>query len=114
MSRKATLPPPPASPKQDLAQSQTKSARVDPVIAAIIQRVKAGGRPSVDEARFVFGNDAYIRVTLIDATPAAIEQLRKAGLVVTKTEGAVVSGHIPLAALEALSQLPIVASISPR
>jgi Ca-activated chloride channel family protein len=114
MTRKATLPPPPASPKQDLAPPQTKSSRLDPIIAAVIQRMRAGGRPSVDEARFVFGNDAYIRVTLIDVTPAAIEQLRKAGLVVTKTEGAVISGHVPLAALEALSQLPIVASISPR
>jgi Ca-activated chloride channel family protein len=109
-ARKAT---PPTSPKQAITAPES-AATLDAAISALIQRVKAGGRPSVDEARFVFGDQAYIRVTLSDASPAAIEQLRKAGLVITKTEGNVIAGHVPLASLEALSKLPLVTWIAPR
>ena len=110
MMRKTASPP----PAQPIASPQPTPARLDAVIAALIQRVKSGGRPSVDEARFVFGDQAYIRLTLSDASPAAIEQLRKAGLVVTKTEGNVLVGHVSLAALESLSKLPMIAMIAPR
>ncbi len=93
---------------------QPPSNNLDAAIVSLIQRVKSGGRPSVDEARFVFGGEAYIRVTLSDASPVAIEQLRTAGLVVTRTEGNVIVGHIPLARLEALSKLGAVSWIAPR
>ena len=36
------------------------------------------------------------------------------GLVITKAEGNVVSGHVALASLEALSKLPMVTWIAPR
>jgi hypothetical protein len=87
---------------------------LDAAIAAVIRRAKNGARPSVDEARFVFGDQAYVRVTLSDASPTSIEQLRKAGLVITKTEGNVIAGHVALSSLEALSKLPIVTWIAPR
>ena len=106
--------PPPPSPKQAISAPQPTPAKLDAVIAAVIQRVKSGARPGVDEARFVFGDQAYIRVTLSDASPAAIEQLRNAGMVVTKSEGNVIVGHVPLASLEALSKLPMVTWIAPR
>ncbi|MBZ5626499.1 MAG: VIT and VWA domain-containing protein [Acidobacteriia bacterium] len=116
MTRKAA---PPSSPQavpspKPMPLPQPMPARLDPVITAVIQRVKSGARPSVDESRFVFGDQDYIRVTLNDASPAAIEQLRKAGLVVTRTEGNVVAGHVALASLEAISKLPIVTWIAPR
>jgi hypothetical protein len=113
LSRKAA-PPPAPSPKQAISPPPTTPAKLDAVIAAVIQRVKSGARPSVDEARFVFGDRAYIRVTLSDASPATIEQLRNAGFVVTKTEGNVLVGHVALASLEALSKLPMVTAIAPR
>ena len=91
-----------------------QALKADPLIVALIQRVKAGGRPSVDESRFVFGDQAYIRVTLADSSPAAIEQLRKAGLTITRTEGNVLVGQIALTALETLAKLPAVAWIAPR
>jgi Ca-activated chloride channel family protein len=115
LSRKAAPPPPPSpSPKQATSPPPTTPAKLDAVIAAVIQRVKSGARPSVDEARFVFGDRAYIRVTLSDASPATIEQLRNAGFVLTKTEGNVLVGHAALASLEALSKLPMVTAIAPR
>jgi Ca-activated chloride channel family protein len=111
--RRETAPPPPV-PKQAIPPPPPAPAKLDAAIAAVIQRVKSGARPSVDEARFVFGDQVYIRVTLGDASPAAIEQLRKAGMVVTRTEGNVIAGHVLLASLEALSKLPIVTWIGPR
>ncbi|HTS27630.1 MAG TPA: VIT and VWA domain-containing protein [Bryobacteraceae bacterium] len=105
-------PPPPE--QRNVKQASQPAPNLDAVIAAVIQRVKTGGRPSVDEARFVFGDQAYIRVTLSDASPAAIGQLRSAGLAVMKTEGNVVVGHIAIAALEALSKLPSVTWIAPK
>src|SRR6185369_4940115 len=88
-SKLAGTPPPPINRPAENAQVEEKPvipapqppAKLEPVIAALIQRVKTAGRPSVDDAKFVFGDQAFIRVTLTAATPAAIEQLRKAGLV---------------------------------
>ena len=50
----------PAPPPMALPQAQASASNLDPVIAALISRAKAGGRPSVDETKFVFGNEAYI------------------------------------------------------
>ena len=89
------------------------AVRVDPRIAAVIQRAKHGGRPGVDEAQFVFGGDAYVRITLSDLSPAALEGLRKAGFVTVRQSGNRITGHAPVAALEAISKLAFVAWIEP-
>lgn len=85
-------PPPPVS-------------NLDPAITALIARVNAGGRPSVDEA--------YLRLTLFDASPDAQNQLRRLGLVITSQQGNLIQGHIPLTRLEVLSKLPIVHTSPP-
>jgi Ca-activated chloride channel family protein len=105
MSRKAAAMPAPTPPQP---------SNLDPAIAALIARVQAGARPGIDEARFVFGGEAYIRITLTAATPDALNQMRQAGLVITAQQGAIVQGHIPVARLEALSKVPGVQYISPR
>ncbi len=98
----------------DVAAAPQKTAvRVDPRIAAVIQRAKHGGRPGVDEAQFVFGGDAYVRITLSDLSPAALEGLRKAGFVTVRQSGNRITGHAPVAALEAISKLAFVAWIEP-
>ncbi len=117
MSRQAAGPQQVAPPRPRPMKDELKAnlaARLDPIIQALIQRVKSGGRPSVDEARFVFGDRAYVRITLNGASPAALEVLRNAGLVITKSEGNVVVGHVAVAQLEPLSTLPIVSFIAPR
>jgi Ca-activated chloride channel family protein len=104
-SRKVAPPPPPL---------QAPASNLDPAIAALIARVKAGGRPSVDESKFVFGEEAYVRLTIADLSAGALNQLRQAGLVITSQQGATIQGHIPIARLEALSKLPFVQRIAPR
>jgi hypothetical protein len=104
-----------------LAESRVKSqlpaaapvSKLDTKVAAVIQRVKAGGRPGVDEAQFVFGGQAFVRVTLSDSSQGAIDQLTRAGLVVTRREGYVIVGRVAVAALEAISKLAVVTWIAP-
>ncbi|MCX6628137.1 MAG: VIT and VWA domain-containing protein [Candidatus Solibacter sp.] len=99
-------PPPPAR--------QEQMSNLDPAIAALVARVKAGARPSVDESKFVFGGEAYIRLTIADLSPGALNQLRQAGLVIATQQGSTIQGHIPIARLESLSKLPFVQRIAPR
>ena len=104
----------PAPPPVALPQGQAPVSNLDPAIAALIARVKAGGRPSVDESKFVFGGEAYVRLTVTDQSPDALNQLRQAGLVITAQHGGAVQGHIAIARLESLSKLTFVQRLAPR
>jgi len=79
-----------------------------------MQRVAAGARPNVDEARFVFGGEAYLRITLSDGSASALEQLRNAGFTIMRQEGNAIIGHAPVAKVEAISKLAFVTWIAPR
>ncbi len=68
----------------------------------------------MDETRFVFSGEAYLRITLSDTSAPALDQLRKAGLTITRQEGSVVIGHAPVANVEAISKLTAVMWIAPR
>jgi Ca-activated chloride channel family protein len=103
---------PKAAPMRETSQEQLSN--LDPAIAALIARVKAGNRPGIDEAKFVFGGDAYVRLTLTDASPDALNRLRQAGVVITGQQGNMISGHVPIAKLETVSKLPNVQRIVPR
>jgi hypothetical protein len=104
----------PRMERMSVPPRRASAPRVDPAIAAVIARVKAGDRPGVDEARFVFGGDAYLRITLSDVSREALDQLKHAGLVITAQDGNTITGHAPVAALERLSQLPWVTWLAPR
>jgi hypothetical protein len=84
------------------------------VIAALIARVNANGRPGVDESKFVFSDQAYLRLTVSDWSPDALEQLRQAGLVITSQQGGALQGHIPIGSVQALAKLAFITRISPR
>jgi Ca-activated chloride channel family protein len=105
--------PTPAPLPVPAGEPSAAAVKVDPRIAAVVQRVKSGLRPGIDEARFVFGGRALVRITLSDARPAAMEQLKKAGLTITGQQGNVVSGSVAVEKLEAVTLLPIVAQIVP-
>jgi hypothetical protein len=77
--------------------------RIDAPIAALIARVKSGGRPGVDEARFVFGGAARVRIVVSDA--AAVEELKKAGLKVTRITGTTIEGTVEVGKLEAVTRV---------
>jgi hypothetical protein len=93
---------------------QPPTSNLDPAIAALIARAKAGGRPSVDESKFVFGGEAYVRLTIANLSDNVLDSLRQAGLVITSQQGSTIQGHIPIARLEALSKLPFIQRIAPR
>jgi Ca-activated chloride channel family protein len=103
MASPPPLPPPPS-----------QESKLDPAIATLIARVKAGARPGVNETKFVFGNEAYIVLTLTNLSADALNQLRQAGLVITNRQGATIQGHIPIVRLEALSKLPFIQHLAPR
>jgi Ca-activated chloride channel family protein len=109
MEPRAATPPPMALP-----QGKAPASNLDPAIAGLIARVKTGGRPSVDESKFVFGGEAYVRLTLSDQSSEALDQLRQAGLVITAQQGGAIQGHIAIARLESLSKLPFVQHVAPR
>jgi hypothetical protein len=109
-SRKVAPPLPPAPP----LQAPAPASNLDPAIAALIARAKAGGRPSVDESKFVFGGEAYVRLTIANLSDNVLDSLRQAGLVITSQQGSTIQGHIPIARLEALSKLPFIQRIAPR
>ncbi|MGA3098216.1 MAG: VIT and VWA domain-containing protein [Bryobacteraceae bacterium] len=113
MGSRSAAPPLPAPLPRQIAQVEPP-AKLDPPVAALIQRVAAGARPSVDEARFVFGGEAYLRITLSDASASALEQLRKAGLTIIRQDGNVITGHAPVAKVEAISKLGFVARMAAR
>jgi len=97
-----------------LPQGKAPASNLDPAIAGLIARVKTGGRPRVDESKFVFGGEAYVRLTLSDQSSEALDQLRQAGLVITAQQGGAIQGHIAIARLESLSKLPFVQHVAPR
>jgi hypothetical protein len=68
----------------------------------------------VDETKFVFGNEAYIRLTITDQSSDALNQLRQAGLVITGQQGGTIQGHIAIARLESLSKLSFIQRLAPR
>jgi Ca-activated chloride channel family protein len=100
-----------AAPQIAAAPSAQK---VDPAIAALIQRVRTKARPGVEETRFVFSGEAHLRLTLSDLSPQALEQLRKAGFKITAQQANIITGRAPVAAVEAISKLPFITRISPR
>jgi hypothetical protein len=102
------------SPLMMESRKAVPASNLDPAIAALIARVKAGARPSVDESKFVFGGEAYVRLTIANLSDDALLQLRQAGMVITLQQGGSIQGHIPIARLEALSKLPFVQRIAPR
>ena len=112
----ATAGNPAAAPRrvtEETAAAGNRRSHVDFRIAALIQRVKDGRRPAVDESRFVFGGEAYLRITLADASAANLAQLRKAGLTVAGQQGNTVTGHIALDKLETLAKSAFLSWVAP-
>ncbi len=90
------------------------AGRLDPALAALAQRVRNGFKPTAEESRFVSGGQAYVRLTLTNASAEALGQLKNAGLTITGQERNEIAGHIPVEKLEAIAQFPFVVWIRPR
>jgi len=68
----------------------------------------------VEESPFLFGDEAYLRITLTAASSETLDQLRKAGFKITKQEGTTVTGHVAIGKVKAISELSTVQWIAPR
>ncbi len=91
-------------------------AKLDPQLAAIVQRLRGGQTAAaIQGLPFVVNGKASVRVHLADDSPAAVEKLKKLGFEVTAQprSGGVLVGRLPLEALAALAQLTEVRFIAP-
>lgn len=99
---------------QKLLELKTKLA---PTILALLERLKdVKAQPAPDEIKFVKNGKAEIRVYLADKTPAAIEELKMAGLelMLDPTTAKFVIGRIAVEKLAALAELKSVKFIAPQ
>lgn len=90
-------------------------SKVNPSIAAVIDRLKNKGQPSGDEAKFVRNGKAEIQVWLTDKSPEVIAQLKQLGFEVgldPKTAKMII-GRLPIEKLAALAELKSVRYVAP-
>ena len=90
------------------------AGKLDPALAALLQRVRTGARPSAEEGRFVSGGQVNLRMTLTNPSADSLAQLRSAGLTITRQERNELTGHIAVEKLEAVTQFAFVVWITPR
>ena len=90
------------------------AGKLDAALVALVQRVRSGARPSLEESRFVSGGEANVRMTLANASADSLAQLRKAGLTIARQERNELTGHIAVEKLEAVTQFAFVVWITPR
>jgi len=106
----------PALDERGFARPDAKPAKLDPVLAAIASRVKAGRTPLGSEAKLVRDGKVEVRVFLNDDSEKALAQLKLLGFeVVARPKSAkLIIGRIAVEKLEALSQLAVVRYVAPQ
>jgi Ca-activated chloride channel homolog len=99
-------PPPPAppAPQASPAAQPGAAAVIGPPVRALIARVRGGGRPAVDETKFVYGGKAHLRLQLAGTSPTTLDALRRLGFEVLRQNGGTVTGRIAVEKVEALSK----------
>lgn len=102
------------SPEEE--KRQRLSAKVQPAIMQVIDRLKNKKEAGADEAKFVREGKAEIQVWLFDKTPEALEELRQLGfeVVLDPKSSKVVIGRIAIEKLEALAELKSIRFIAPQ
>ncbi|MEK6409755.1 MAG: VIT and VWA domain-containing protein [Acidobacteriota bacterium] len=107
-------PPAPLSPEEK--KRQELLARLNPSIAAVIERLKnKNAQPAADEAKFVRNGKAEIQVWLTDKSPEAIAQLKQLGfeVVLDPKTAKMIIGRLPIEKLAALAELKVVRYVAP-
>jgi Ca-activated chloride channel family protein len=90
-------------------------SKVNPAIAAVIDRLKNKGQPSADETRFVRNGKAEIQVWLTVKSPETIAQLKQIGfeVVLDPKTAKMIIGRLPIEKLAALAELKSVRYVTP-
>ncbi|MDX2042296.1 MAG: energy transducer TonB [Acidobacteriota bacterium] len=97
------------------ANLQKVWTKLHPSISAVIERLNAKGDTTASEPSFVRNGKANLQVQLTEKTDAAIAQLKKIGLEITKNapNSELINGRLPTEKLEALADLKTVRYLSP-
>lgn len=105
--------PAPVSPEEK--KRQELLAKMNPAIAAVIERLKNKGKPGHDENKFVRNGKAEIQVWLTDKSPEIIAELKQLGfeVVLDPKTPKVIIGRLPIEQLAALVELKSLRYVAP-
>ncbi|MFY9557241.1 MAG: VIT and VWA domain-containing protein [Blastocatellia bacterium] len=113
--------PPPISgqrtvPSPEEQKRRERLARMNPSIAAVIERLKnKNAQPTADEARFVHNGKAEIQIWLTDKSPEVIVELKQLGLevILNPTSTKMIIGRLQIEKLSLLVDFKSVRYIAP-
>ena len=107
--------PPVSPPSPEELKRRELLSKMNPSIAAVIERLKNRGQPTLDEARFVRNGKAEIQVWLSDKSPETITQLKELGfeVVLDPKSSKIIIGRVPIEKLAALAELKTVRYVAP-
>ena len=128
LSRRAPAPPSPNSPGAVTIQAevlslspeeqkrQLLSVRLHPSLLAVVERLRTRAPAGVDEAKFIRGGKAEVRIWLTDVSSNAIEELKKLGfeVVLEPKTAKLVIGRMPVENLQKLAELKWVKYVAPE
>ena len=103
-----------ANPAVNSPLPAERGSKLDPALTELVWRARNGAALTADEKRFAAKGEANVRVTLSEATAAALAQLKDAGLTHVSHKGNEVSGRIAIGKLPALEGLGFVLHIAPK
>jgi Ca-activated chloride channel family protein len=107
--------PAPSQPSPEEKKRQELLAKLNPSIAAVIERLKNKGQAANEEAKFVRNGKAEIQVWLADKSPETMAQLKQLGfeVVLDAKTAKMIIGRLPIEKLGALAELKSVRYVAP-
>jgi len=96
-------------------QKRQVLAKMNPSIAALIERLKVKGSPGADESKFVRNGKAEIQISLTDKSDAIMAELKQLGfeVLLDPKTSKMVLGRLPIERLAALVELKSVRYVAP-
>lgn len=100
---------------QEEQKRREVSAKMNPSIAAVIERLKTNAQPAADEAKFVRNGKAEIQIWLTDKSAEVLAKLKELGfeVVLDPKTAKMIIGRLPIEKLAALAEIKSVRYIAP-
>jgi Ca-activated chloride channel family protein len=104
------------SPRFENEMRPQPASKLDPALAAVVDRLKTKRAPSAAEARFVKNGKAQIMVRLRDTSAATMDRLGKLGfkLQARASDTELLIGELPVENLAALAGMEAVRYVAPQ
>jgi Ca-activated chloride channel family protein len=103
-------------PDPEEEKRQEMRRKFDPLLFAVVERLKKNSAPSADEARFIHDGKAEIQIWLTEKSPEVLAELKQLGFEVLldpKTANLVI-GRLPVEKLSALVDIKAVRYVAPQ